>query len=312
VYIYVLLNMLGHTLIRRFSTTKIYNLVDKRFVKHDGLTPSHDNATLYIKGFMNKDDKESYHHWYKSHKKIMEQRLNNVIHHQQLEIMGLDGDVDTINDTSVSVPREDIAYGYYWNSGNLNYIPSAPVMMSAMELYKYGKFALARIPYLFAVTTMAESIIMAYTLYNIYNKLEFDIDTYSHQLTDDIVMFFKNHHKIKVVAHSLGCKLLLKSLIDLPNDVLPSEIHLCAPAVIEGNYEKQLKYIDGKGIKVNIYYSPNDYVLGYLYYLLKGDTPIGAQGLKNKYTNIQAFDVSHHLGPIVHTSYGRNLHSFIK
>lgn len=272
--------------IRTTYSAKVYEMPTKRFVNPDELHNYNDStATIYIKGFLNESNKKAYSGWTKSHDRIIEKNI---------------------------WLKNNRAFGYYWNSGSINYIPTSILFGISLEWYRYGRFVLSRVPYLFATSVLAESVIMGYMLYKIYQKIDFDLDLYSKHLKTDIIKFSNKFGRVKLVAHSLGCPLVMNILYEIPKEYLPKEIHLCAPAFIEDDYQKELEYIGTTDTKLHIYYSDCDFILGHMFQLLKSSAPVGSHGLKKKYNNVHTHDVTHHLGVFIHNSYAHNFHRFVK
>ena len=82
--------------------------------------------------------------------------------------------------------------------------------------------------------------------------------------------------EFRVVAHSLGCRLVLEALPLLPPNRRPIEVHLCAAAATESLAAERLSQLcapgaDGRG--VCHYYSASDEVLATGFWLASGGVP---------------------------------------
>jgi len=88
-----------------------------------------------------------------------------------------------------------------------------------------------------------------------------------------------------VVAHSLGCKLLIKAIEEIPYDQRPHEVHLCGAAVSESEISGKLTTLARD--HCYIYYSTMDYTLQLGYPLLNDyKDAIGYSGLAGTYPNV--------------------------
>jgi len=52
-------------------------------------------------------------------------------------------------------------------------------------------------------------------------------------LAEKLKSLHANFDKVRVVAHSLGCRLALEAISNLSSTDRPHELHLCAPAFTE-------------------------------------------------------------------------------
>ena len=121
----------------------------------------------------------------------------------------------------------------------------------------------------------------------------------------------KQYGKVRVVSHSLGCKLLVNAIRDIPHEFRPHTVHLCASAFDEETYGPILNEISQR--RTYIYYTPKDVVLSLGLRSIKGYNPIGSAGLKKHYPNAKAVDVSSYFADfwIVHNNYNEQFHRFV-
>lgn len=255
-----------------------------------------EELTLYIKGFMSKGEKATdFKKWIDSHDAFVHQGLWN------------DGP----------------AKGWAWYSGVKQYpYPLALGLKLGTTFYKGSKFTRIT-PVSFAALGALDLGIYSLRLIYQYHHINGEIEKMSTKLSDDLVRLSKKYGKVRIVAHSLGCRLLLNSLIQVPTEYLPNSIHLCAPALLINEFEDFVYSNDNRyGMckdRMYVYYAKNDAVLSILYRTLNGfvddKSIVGVSGLGNlvSYDNdkIIQMDAYNYLNNywFVHNNYHKCLHS---
>jgi hypothetical protein len=237
-----------------------------------------NEITVYIKGFLSKGESPaSFKEWLKTHKKIP----------------------DWCN----------FAKGWYWDCGTHTF-PFPPI--TALYTWLKGIQIFRLNPWAIAATATADISIMTAATVMQYFKAEKNTVKLAGDLALNLEELTNNYENVRIVAHSLGCKLLLNALKEIPPEKYPKTIHLFAPAFIESEYNDILSNF-GKSSKMYIYYCKNDFMLATLLYYIEGNHPVGAVGLKTKYNNIKSIDVEEHFKDswFVHKNYKSLFNNFI-
>jgi hypothetical protein len=107
--------------------------------------------------------------------------------------------------------------------------------------------------------------------------------------------------KVRVVAHSLGCRQVIEAASCLPSELRPEEIHLCAPAVREDDVAEKLAAL-ARG-STFLYYTEKDRVLDLGFTPLARGRALGFAGPREAYRRLTALDVSDQFDFFVHGEY---------
>jgi esterase/lipase superfamily enzyme len=73
-----------------------------------------------------------------------------------------------------------------------------------------------------------------------YYKATSHIDEHSHILAKKLLHLRSHYDYLRIVSHSLGSRMLMKALKELPIEKRPDEIHFCASAITEDGCEDVL------------------------------------------------------------------------
>ncbi len=249
-------------------------------------------ATVYVKGFG--EEKGKFNAWLEQHEKL------ECSH-------GWHSDV----------------YGYRWSSGDLKKM--ALWMGIKAILLLCGRVALRRLVFILsgpagwwvtAGITLAESLRW---LRRRYQKAEEEAKKDAGECgPPDLVTHINDlksrYDKVRVVAHSLGCRLVLEAVKALPHESRPWRIHLCAPA----SSEDEVKDILGSGIARDhawIYYTKKDRALSFRRVAVRGKA-MGAVGLVGNYpmltSRLTRVDVSKKFGFWVHWEYAKKFAQIVE
>jgi len=118
-------------------------------------------------------------------------------------------------------------------------------------------------------------------------------EKYSHLLASGLDDLYEKSHpsgKIRVIAHSLGCKLLLHAIRELPYTHRPHEVHLCGGALTEEEVGVFLPNL--ARVHTFIYYSTLDITLRVGFPTLNnGATAIGYAGVSAEFPNVTVLKV---------------------
>jgi len=114
----------------------------------------------------------------------------------------------------------------------------------------------------------------------------------------------------RVIAHSLGCRLVLEAMPLLPATKRPVEVHLCAAAVTEEQAAPSLLHlcapreISGNAANVWLYFSHYDEVLATAFRCTSmGDVALGLAPLSQSIRGVRSVDVTGYFGLLHHTEY---------
>ena len=88
----------------------------------------------------------------------------------------------------------------------------------------------------------------------------------------------ENHDVVRVVAHSLGCRMLLHACQPLPHELRPDEVHLLAAAVTATEALPLLSTLSQSG--THAYFSKDDLTLGVAFRVIEGGAALGYSGLE--------------------------------
>lgn len=127
---------------------------------------------------------------------------------------------------------------------------------------------------------------------------------------EQLLHMHSTHSRVRVVAHSLGCRLLYHAIQHLPHDKRPHEIHMLAPAFTESEVGFGLDELARDSITV--YHNKDDYILSLLYTGISGGSQaVGCVGLERTYVKAKAVDTKAHFAWFVHSEYVREFPKFL-
>jgi len=269
------------------SSTRCISTINNIQYKHkpnaNRINKKEPEITIYIKGFLSKNEKPSnFDKWQLTHHKL-------VFKHNWNEKF----------------------IGWQWDCGEVQ-IP-LPFLSGSNLLYAiYNHTRILRLNPITLISTLGidASIFTAMVAYQ-YFLVEKNIHMMAPKLALDLIAYSKKYENVRIVSHSLGCKLLLNALPYIPAKHKPRNIHMCAPAFTESDYGHLLN--DSSKHQTYIYYTLNDAVLSTLLQMTKNKNPVGAYGLSNNYQKVQTIDVSKHFNDewIIHNNYHKVAHKFI-
>jgi hypothetical protein len=127
-----------------------------------------------------------------------------------------------------------LATGFYWASGETPIpYPIATAAHFAVRTIAAARFVKLITPIGLAAAVGGDLALYTGRLIREYHRADTNAVAQSDALACDLSLLHYEYEHVRVVAHSLGCKLLLKALEKIPKAERPEEVHLCAPAVME-------------------------------------------------------------------------------
>jgi len=241
--------------------------------------PGDREVTLYIKGFLARGEKpDDFGAWLASHRR--------------LEI------------TRGWGPR---ARGYCWPSGRLAKVPVplATTAKVAWDLYRHsGVLRRANVAGN-AGLAIGE---VALRLASQYVAVSRSFDKRADHLARKLARLAARYDRVRVVAHSLGCRQIVEAASHLKPDRRPHEIHLCASACREKDVAAKLPHLARE--QTYQYYTANDLVLATAFTVMAWGRALGAAGLRHDYAGLTAIDVSDHFSFRVHGEYKHRFPEF--
>ncbi|ORX80346.1 hypothetical protein K493DRAFT_270859 [Basidiobolus meristosporus CBS 931.73] len=248
-------------------------------------------VTVYVKGFLAQgEDPEDFNAWLYSHRLL----LLSPRHHWG-----------------------GLSYGYSWPSGTMKTaqtfpFPIATLSGAALLVYRSAlKVKNFRFP---TPATVVSALALDAGLNTARLAYQYHLATEASQLRADLlaeklVQLRREHTRVRIVGHSLGCGHLLAAVRELTESDRPDVIHLCAPAVKEETVKDILASSPAKEMTY-CYYTDRDLTLAALFRVMAQGSAMGEVGLSQEYPNLKPVDVSNRFGMVVHTKYARKFHHF--
>ena len=241
--------------------------------------------TLYVRGFLSKEEKtsEEYDRWMTSHHKLIFK--NNWA---------------------------SCAKTYDWDVGSIKMPPTWASGTSLLYgLYNNTKLLRSTNPWTLASTLAIDTTLLAGMVLYQYFIIEENANTMAPKLALKLINLSKKYERVRVICHSLGCKLFINAINYIPNKHKPSYVHLCAPTFNELEYKNVLNHLSKN--KTYIYYTKSDIILSIALQLTKNNNPVGAFGLTTQYSNVSLINVTEYFNDywIVHTNYHKEFHKFV-
>jgi hypothetical protein len=242
-----------------------------------------DEVTVYVKGFLARGESaERFDHWSAGHRSMVE-----------------------THDWS------PFALGYHWESGQLRKLalPIAGAAKVAWDVYRLVRNARRIAPLTAAGWFVAEQgAALCVRFVGQFIRAR----RHATERADDLASCFESlasrHQRVRVVAHSLGCLQVIEATARLPRGQRPHEIHLCAPACLEGEVREELPRLAREHSFV--YFTRLDLVLESSFRVMAQGRAMGSAGLEGDYPGLRTLDVSEHFDFWVHTEYKNRFRRF--
>jgi len=298
-------------MIKRFLTTSVKK--NGRLIPLIQMNPGQEKITVYIKGFLSRGEEiRDFSNWRRSHYRKMKWEPGCFGYAWQNKHFKSHFDhviPDGLKDLRERIPALS------------RQIIPLPVMSMGLGLGKIGYSIYLRKrflnPWWFMGTGVVDLGLIGQQIYTQYYRAKTNATTHASLFTEQLRELKLAHPqaKIRLVAHSLGCKLALRAV----DQELVDELHLLAPAVTVEQLDQVIEHHQGKipVDQVKIYYSNDDLVLRMFGLILEKEDAIGLHGLDSRYlrkhANLEQEDVSEQLeGLNRHKSYSWTFNQFVK
>ena len=241
-------------------------------------------VTVYVKGFLARGESpERFDHWLVGHRTLVETH-------------GWSG----------------TALGYHWDSGTLGGIavPLASGAKTAWDIYRMLRHARRISPLSTAGWFLAEQgAVLSARFVGQFIQAQRQASMRADDLASCLEALATDERRVRVVAHSLGCRQVIEAAALLPLEQRPHEIHLCAPACLESEVSDKLANLARE--EAIVYFARPDLVLETSFRVMSHGRAIGAAGLEGDYPGLRSCDVSQEFDFWVHTEYKNRFSRFV-
>lgn len=235
-----------------------------------------DELTVYVKGFLGRGETpEDFAAWLASHRTLVERHGWSAR-----------------------------ASGYPWAAGRLPgaALPIAGGTKMAWDLYRVVRRARRINPLATAGWFLAEqATALSARFISQFIAARREAELRADELAECLEALTRKGQRVRVVAHSLGCRHVIEASARLSPRERPHEIHLCAPACLEGEVADKLAALARE--RTHVYYTGQDHVLEIGFRAVSQGRAIGAVGVAEAYSRLVAVDVSDAFDFWVHTEY---------
>ncbi len=231
-------------------------------------------VTLYVKGFLGRGEKpDHFDRWLACHERLEE-----------------------------SHGWGPHAFGYHW-PGGFGKLPAAVgAAKGAIDLVRVLRNVRRAASLSHLGFIAGEQLLMISALFvRQYLAASRNARELSDELAAHLRSLAERGAKVRVVAHSLGCRQVIEAASCLPPELRPEEIHLCAPAVREDDVAEKLAGL-ARG-STFLYYTEKDRVLDLGFTPLARGRALGFAGPREAYRRLTALDVSELFDFFVHGDY---------
>ncbi len=237
--------------------------------------PGQREVTLYVKGFLSRgEESDHFEPWLACHETL--QRTHGWGAH---------------------------ALGYHWPSGRFGRIPTAVgLAKSAYDIVRVLRNVRRAAGLGYLGYAVGEKLLLVSAL---FVRQYWVATRNAHELADEqaahLRALVQGGQRVRIVAHSLGCRQVIEAASSLVPEHRPDEIHLCAPAVREDQVEDKLRDL-ARGATY-LYFTEKDRVLDLGFALLARGRALGLSGPVRDYRGLSALDVSEKFDFRVHGEY---------
>ena len=195
------------------------------------------------------------------------------------------------------------ALGYHWPSGRFGKIPAAiGLAKSAYDLVRVlrGLRLAGGLGYL-GYAVGEKLVLMSALFVRQYWVATRNAHELAFEQAKNLRRLAEGGCRVRIVAHSLGCRQVIEAVSRLAPEHRPDEIHLCAPAVREDEVGDKLA--DLARDATYLYYTEKDRVLDLGFTPLARGRALGTAGPLREYRGLSALDVSDKFDFRVHGEY---------
>lgn len=244
-----------------------------------------EEVTIYVKGFLGRGETPGrFDAWLAGHRKL-----------------------------EVSHGWSPHAMGYQWESGRLRKLalPIASSAKTAWDIYRVVRHTRRLNPLAMAGWFLAEqATALSFRFVEQFVEARREAQFRAEDLATCLESLAEEGRRVRVVAHSLGCRHVIESSSQLTGSARPHEIHLCAPACLEEEVEDKLANLAQED--TYLYYTPLDHVLDISFRAMAKGRALGAAGVDGQYANLHPRDVSSAFDFWVHTEYKNRFNRFVE
>jgi hypothetical protein len=196
------------------------------------------------------------------------------------------------------------ALGYHWPSGNFwsGPVAIAGAVKGIWDLTRIVRNVrqVARLGHWGALLA-EEAVLVAARFVHQYWSATQSAARRTDDLTVQLRDLSKRYARVRVVAHSLGCRHVIEAVAQLDARERPHEIHLCAPACREDDVSDKLSALAKE--RSWLYFTDRDRLLELAFTPLARGRALGSIGPQRDYRGLRAFDVGAHFEFWVHGEY---------
>lgn len=232
-------------------------------------------VTIYVKGFLARGEKaDHFERWLACHEALQE--------------------------THAWGPN---AFGYHWPSGGFGKLATAVgAAKGAVDLVRVVRnvrraVSLGNLGLIFGEQVLTVSALFVHQ----YMVASRNAQALAEEQATQLAALAEGDARVRVVAHSLGCRQVIEAAASLPPELRPHEIHLCAPAVREDDVADKLPSLSRDA--TYLYYTERDRVLDLGFAPLARGRALGYSGPRDAYAGLTALDVSEQFDFFVHGEY---------
>ncbi len=196
------------------------------------------------------------------------------------------------------------ALGYAWSSGSLLPWPAAALggLKGAWDVFRILRNLrrTARLGH-WGMLAAEEALLVTAHFVHQYVAASRSARANAEAQAEQLRRLAERHERVRVVAHSLGCRHVIEAVSRLPRRLRPHEIHLCAPACREDEVASRLPRLARESTR--LYYTARDRVLDLAFTPLARGRALGFSGPQTRYAGLTALDVSDRFEFWVHGEY---------
>lgn len=232
-------------------------------------------VTVYVKGFLTRGEKaDHFEHWLACHMALVKSHAWGAK-----------------------------ALGYHGLSGNFSKLAlTVGAMKGAVDFVRVVRNVRRAVSLANVGLIVGEQVLTICALFvHQYLAASRNAQDLAEQCASHLAALTESGARVRVVAHSLGCRQVIEAVSHLSPQLRPEEIHLCAPAVREQDVAAKLPLLAQRA--TYLYYTEKDRVLDLGFTPLARGRALGYTGPGESYAGLTALDVSEQFDYFVHGEY---------